>query len=576
MRALRAGLADRHHGLGGRADHHRLPRRRAGARAGRDPHRDHRRQRGRRHVIPEVGPVADPRPDPDPTEWQRLDPRNLLLDPVKALGQFLVPAAHRLRRPQHRRDGGMPWWAVPLVVLGAVAFGVLPWLTTLVAGHRDPVPEAHRPAQQDDLHRSARPGPQRRPRGLAAAPGPRAVQGADRHRRRRRPDHPRRGLPRAGGRAPRPPAGPAQGAAPVARRTAPDAVDGPPRRASSTPGPGRRSWPRSTGRGCASPRSAWPGWSLLAGLVGLLAQFGDDLPFLDQEHLSDGWQWVTSVRASGSWSPFVLVGGLVAWVLVAVTGYVVQWWDMRLTRGPGVAAPDRRALHHPLDQRRGDAGARASRCASRCCCAPSGAASCPRWRPGVGSEGVTRILPPCPRQVCVDVGDDVLAAPGRLTAPLTAHGPVGPPPRARAPGAGRGRPRRAGRAPGRPDRHLLARAGGCRRRCSSSGCRGGAAVAEASYRHLGHALAPDAAAPTHLVVGHAAGGPRAHRAGDRRDHRLGGRPSRGSSAGSGLADLVATTAAGAEKVVVHDVPRDAGRSRLADTATPGVLTAWTA
>ena len=38
----------------------------------------------------------------------------------------------------------------------------------------------------------------------------------------------------------------------------------------------------------------------------------------------------------------------------------------------------------------------------------------------------------------------------------------------------------------------------------------------------------------------------------------------------GLADLVATTAAGAEKVVVHDVPRDRAIV-LADTATPGVL-----
>ena len=44
---------------------------------------------------------------------------------------------------------------------------------------------------------------------------------------------------------------------------------------------------------------------------------------------------------------------------------------------------------------------------------------------------------------------------------------------------------------------------------------------------------------------------------------------------AGLADLVATTAAGAEKVVVRDVPRTRA-IELADTATPGVLTAWTA
>jgi putative membrane protein len=43
----------------------------------------------------------------------------------------------------------------------------------------------------------------------------------------------------------------------------------------------------------------------------------------------------------------------------------------------------------------------------------------------------------------------------------------------------------------------------------------------------------------------------------------------------GLVDLVATTAAGAERVVVRDVPRETA-IRLADRTTPGVLTAWTA
>ena len=41
----------------------------------------------------------------------------------------------------------------------------------------------------------------------------------------------------------------------------------------------------------------------------------------------------------------------------------------------------------------------------------------------------------------------------------------------------------------------------------------------------------------------------------------------------GLADLVATTAAGAERVVVRDVPRERAIA-LADAATPDVLTAW--
>ena len=98
-------------------------------------------------------------------------------------------------------------------------------------------------------------------------------------------------------------------------------------------------------------------------------------------------------------------------------------------------------------------------------------------------------------------------------------------------------------------------------------------VAETSYRHLGHALAP-AGSPTHLAVGH----PRAARVRTvlETDGIIGwALTETWFQRRAGLADLVATTAAGAEKVVVRDVPRTRA-IELADTATPGVLTAWTA
>ena len=72
---------------------------------------------------PEVAPPADE------AAWQRLSPRNLLIDPVKVLGQFAFPAVIALVGLS-QGGGGMPWWALPIVVVGAVAFGVLPWLTT--------------------------------------------------------------------------------------------------------------------------------------------------------------------------------------------------------------------------------------------------------------------------------------------------------------------------------------------------------------------------------------------------------------------------------------------------------------
>ena len=309
---------------------------------------------------------------------------------------------------------------------------------------------------------------------------------------------------------------------------------------------------------------------LLAGLVGLLGQFGDDLPFLDQEHLSDGWGWLTSFAV---WLliPFVLLGGLTTWVLVAVTGYVVQWWDMRLTRGQGslhltaglfttrsISVEETRVrgveMREPL-LLRAVGGGELSTLAT-----------------GVGSEGVTRILPPCPRQVCVDVGDAVLAQPGRLATPLTAHGSFA---------------RRRAHV-----RHVL----GVVELAALAvlpvvltdvswigwwlpvvlvvvGLPLGAAAAETSYRHLGHALVPGAT-PSHLVVGH----PQVARVRTvlETDGIIGWVVTESwFQRRLGLADLVATTAAGAEKVVVRDVPR-AGAIALADTATPGVLTAWTA
>ena len=57
-------------------------------------------------MTPEVPPGVDTAVDPDPTEWQRLDARNLLLDPVKAIGQFLVPALIAFVGLSTSRDDG--------------------------------------------------------------------------------------------------------------------------------------------------------------------------------------------------------------------------------------------------------------------------------------------------------------------------------------------------------------------------------------------------------------------------------------------------------------------------------------
>jgi len=91
-----------------------------------------------------------------------------------------------------------------------------------------------------------------------------------------------------------------------------------------------------------------------------------------------------------------------------------------------------------------------------------------------------------------------------------------------------------------------------------------AVVGEASYRHLGHALADD-----HLVAG--AGALARVRTVLETDGIIGWVVSQSWwQRRIGLADLTATTAAGNERVVVRDV-RLGVAVALADAATPGLL-----
>ena len=61
--------------------------------------------------------------------WVRLSPRKLLLDPVKTIGQAIVPVVITLVGVS-RSDTSHWLWIFPLVVVGPLLFGALPWLTT--------------------------------------------------------------------------------------------------------------------------------------------------------------------------------------------------------------------------------------------------------------------------------------------------------------------------------------------------------------------------------------------------------------------------------------------------------------
>ncbi len=175
-------------------------------------------------------------------------------------------------------------------------------------------------------------------------------------------------------------------------------------------------------------------------------------------------------------------------------------------------------------------------------------------------DGVTQVLPPCPRDVAVGVGESVLEHRGPLTQRLVEHGPL-----AR---------RRAWFRQLREALLVVVAAavaawwfevawwwvalGGAALLLAA------AAIGEATYRHLGHALAGD-----HLVAG--SGQLARIRTVLETDGIIGWVVSQSWwQRRIGLADLVATTAAGNERVLVRDVRLEVGVA-LAHAATPELV-----
>lgn len=491
--------------------------------------------------------------------WRRLDPRKLLLDPVKVLGQLAVPGIVALVGVS-TSDAGFQPWMLPIVVLGPLLIGTLPWLTTYYR-----ITDSQFQRRSGLLNKTTSTAPLDRVRSvdleaslLHRVLGMTKVQvgtGVDDDRitldalsKDSAADLRAFLLARRGPGA----------AVPTVDR---------PVEASEGTAPPTAQPPYDDERELARIDWSWLRFApfsltrlvVVAGAVGLLSQFADDLPFLDGDSLGAAWHWVRGF-AVALVVVVALVGGLTGWVFIAVTGYVVQWWQMRLTREQGslhltaglfttrsISVEERRVrgveLSEPLLLR------------------IVGGAELATLATGVGSAGHTAILPPCPRGVAALVGDDVLGRPGTLSLPLVEHGPR------------------------------------ARRRCHVRQAWGvlavtalsvvpvvaldrwwwlpvvvllvsgasGALLAEASYRHLGHALTDE-----HLVAG--SGTLARVRTVLEIDGIIGWVVSQSFfQRRAGLAHLTATTAAGAERVVVRDVPL-ARALALAFAATPGVLT----
>ncbi|WP_426241641.1 PH domain-containing protein [Nocardioides sp. LHG3406-4] len=489
------------------------------------------------------------------SEWQRLDPRLLVIGPARALRQFLVPAVIAIFGVSS--SGGLDWWWSVPIALVPVAIGLLPWLTT-----RYRITETALERRSGWLNKKEVTAPLDRVRSvdlesslLHRILGVTTVSiGTGVDETRIKLDAIAQGDAAqlrhqllAEGRVTTP-ADPAEHVVP-------------------TP-PDRPTPPGQEPEVLATIDWSWLRFApfslsrlvIVAGALGALSQFADDLPFLDGEHLSSAWEWVVSFAI-----PLValalFVGALIAWVIISVTGYVVQWFGLRLTREHGtlhltagllttksISVEEARVrglvLDEPLLLRL------------------VGGAELSTLSTGV-ANGVTEILPPAPVEVARRVGADVLPGAEPLDVPLRRHGPLA---RRRSYSGSLYLPALLVVAavvatvvldlPWWPAVVLAVAVVGL-----------GVVLGESAYRHLGHARTTQ-----HLVSGD--GTTTRRRTVLDADGIIGWVVAQTwFQRRLGLATLVATTAAGAESVRIVDVPLERA-IEVADAATPGVLSAW--
>lgn len=493
--------------------------------------------------------------------WSRLSSRKLLLDPVKAIGQAVVPVVVALVGIS-RSDTGYGWLIFPLLVVAPIVFGALPWLTTHYR-----LTDSQIQVRKGLLNKFTSTAPLDRVRSVdLEASLLHRVLGLQKVQVGTGVDDDRITLDALS-------VADAQALRTTLLRRR-EAVVVPPADAPTTDAPspyGAGPAPRTVDPGQVPVELARIDWSwlrfapfslgrlvLLAGALGALSQFGDDLPIWNEDTARSTWDWVMQF-ALVAVVLVLAVAGLAIWLVVSVAGYVVQWWRFLLVREHG-------SLHltSGLFTTRSitveEAKVRGVRMTEPLLMRAVGGAELSTLATGV-ENGVTQVLPPCPHEVAVGIGEAVLEHRGPLTDPLVAHGP-----RAR---------RRAWIRELRDALMLLVAAAVAAWWFDISWgwvtglvvvlLLAAAAVGEASYRHLGHALDGD-----HLVSG--SGQLARIRTVLETDGIIGWVVSQSWwQRRIGLADLVATTAAGNERVLVRDVRLDVGVA-LADAATPGLLT----
>ncbi|MFZ2501951.1 MAG: PH domain-containing protein [Nocardioides sp.] len=316
--------------------------------------------------------------------------------------------------------------------------------------------------------------------------------------------------------------------------------------------------------------------AVLAGAVGILTQFIDSSLIVDL--IEAGLNRVAAVGLLVGVSVLV-IGGAIGLLLLSVVSYIAGWGNLRLT-----------ADHETVQLRAGmittrtitleQAKIRGVRQTEPVLLRLAHGAELAALATGVGAGGMTQLLPPAPLQVVTSVGTELL--------------------RRSAPGAGPGMDSGAAVDVGNPlSTPLIPHGPAARRRCHvRAQIRGlfwllmlaaatwrfelayprvgalavlvlltAAASGELGYRNLGHALTPH-----HIVSGD--GLLTRTRTVLERDGILGWAMRQTLfQRRAGLVDLIATTAAGSERVRMHDIPRPLALA-FADQATPRMMTVF--
>jgi putative membrane protein len=299
--------------------------------------------------------------------------------------------------------------------------------------------------------------------------------------------------------------------------------------------------------------------AVVAAALGVLGQLGDDVG-VDLEGLVQGTYDEVVRLGVLLVVALLVVGGTLGWVLLACVGYALQWGELVVAREGGavhVSAGLLTTRSTTVEEVR----IRGVEVVEPVLMRLVRGAELEALSTGVGKGGTTKVLPPCPLDVAEQVADRLLGVGGTFDAALLRHGP-----------AARRRRYVRGLVPTVAAAVVVGvlagtgvLTGGWPWPVVLALPLGGAALAEASYRHLGHRLLPD-----HFVVG--GGILNRRRTVLERDGIIGWVLTQTFfQRRTGLATLVATTAAGGEAVAVADLPLAAATALAAEASPEMVL-----